>query len=82
VELALLQRVPERWRLHAHHWLILHGRHVCKARAPLCPGCVIRDLCRYPGKVLPPGPFQDQPPGQPQAQPPRQPARRQRQPRA
>jgi endonuclease-3 len=82
VELALLQRVPERWRLHAHHWLILHGRHVCKARAPLCPGCVIRDLCRYPGKVLPPGQFQDQPPGQPQAQPPRQPARRQRQPRA
>jgi endonuclease-3 len=76
VEAALLQRVPERWRLHAHHWLILHGRHVCKARAPLCPACVIRALCRYPGKVLPPG----QPPDQPQ--PPGKPARRQRQPRA
>lgn len=48
VERRLLQCVPRRFRLHAHHWLILHGRYVCTARRPRCPGCPIRDLCEYP----------------------------------
>ncbi len=52
VELQLLRRTPQRWLSHAHHWLILHGRYVCKARAPTCPGCVIRDLCRYEAKTM------------------------------
>lgn len=51
VEERLLERVPDRYRRHAHHWLILHGRYVCKARKPDCPGCAIRDLCRYPDKT-------------------------------
>jgi endonuclease-3 len=46
VEQALLKRVPERWRLHAHHWLILHGRYVCQARSPQCSACAVRPLCR------------------------------------
>ncbi len=52
VERALLKRVPADFRLDAHHWLILHGRYVCKARKPDCPGCVIRDVCRYRDKTL------------------------------
>ena len=51
VELALLKHVPEEFRQDAHHWLILHGRYVCVARKPLCPACVIRDLCEYPAKT-------------------------------
>ena len=51
VEDALLKRVPDRYRMHAHHWLILHGRYVCKARKPDCPQCVVRDLCRYRDKT-------------------------------
>ncbi len=51
VEAALERVVPERWRLHAHHWLILHGRYVCTARAPKCGGCVERDLCGFPEKT-------------------------------
>ena len=51
VEDALLKRVPAEYLLDAHHWLILHGRYVCKARKPECPACVIRDLCRYPDKT-------------------------------
>jgi endonuclease III len=43
--------VPEPYLLHAHHWLILHGRYVCKARKPDCPACAIRDLCRFPDKT-------------------------------
>lgn len=45
VERKLLKVVPEQWLRHAHHWLILHGRYVCKARVPLCPTCKVRDLC-------------------------------------
>jgi endonuclease-3 len=51
VELALERRVPEPYVQHAHHWLILHGRYVCKARKPDCPSCVVRDLCRYKAKT-------------------------------
>lgn len=51
VEHKLLKRVPAEFRQHAHHWLILHGRYVCKARKPNCPHCVIRDLCRYKAKT-------------------------------
>jgi endonuclease-3 len=47
---ALERIVPEPFRLHAHHWLILHGRYVCKARRPECWRCPIADLCRYPDK--------------------------------
>ena len=43
--------VPEPYLLQAHHWLILHGRYVCKARKPDCPACTIRDLCRFPDKT-------------------------------
>jgi endonuclease-3 len=43
--------VPEPYLLQAHHWLILHGRYVCKARKPDCPVCTIRDLCRFPDKT-------------------------------
>jgi endonuclease-3 len=42
---------PRRWLRHAHHWLILHGRYVCKARKPDCPRCVVRDLCAYAEKT-------------------------------
>ena len=51
VELRLLKRVPEQYRLHAHHWLILHGRYTCKARKPECPNCVVNDLCLFRGKT-------------------------------
>ena len=51
VEDKLLKAVPTEYRLNAHHWLILHGRYVCKARKPDCPQCVIRDLCRYRDKT-------------------------------
>jgi len=52
VERGLEAVVPDRWRRHAHHWLILHGRYVCKARRPACPDCVIRDLCGYAEKTV------------------------------
>ena len=51
VELKLMKRVPEEYRMHAHHWLILHGRYTCKARKPECPGCVVNDLCTFRGKT-------------------------------
>jgi len=51
VESRLLKFVPEEFRHHAHHWLILHGRYVCKARKPDCPECLIRDLCEYRDKT-------------------------------
>jgi endonuclease-3 len=50
VEDGLLRVVPNEYKRHAHHWLILHGRYVCKARAPDCPRCLINDLCRWPEK--------------------------------
>jgi endonuclease-3 len=52
VELALEKKVPERFKLHAHHWLILHGRYTCTARKPFCPTCVVRDLCRFKDKTM------------------------------
>ena len=50
VEDRLMRLVPKEYRLDAHHWLILHGRYTCKARKPLCPTCIVRDLCEFPGK--------------------------------
>jgi endonuclease-3 len=52
VEMKLIEVVPERYRLHAHHWLILHGRYTCIARRPLCEKCIIADLCKWPGKTV------------------------------
>ena len=51
VEDGLLKAVPPQYLHDAHHWLILHGRYVCKARKPDCPHCVIRDLCRFKDKT-------------------------------
>ena len=56
VELALLEVVPDHYLLHAHHWLILHGRYVCKARVPECWRCIIREWCRYEQKTPSPAP--------------------------
>jgi len=53
VEKRLLRFTPEEFRKDAHHWLILHGRYVCKARKPDCPNCVIVDLCEYRDKTKP-----------------------------
>ena len=53
VEDGLLAAVPREFRRHAHHWLILHGRYVCKARRPDCPECPIADLCEYADKTAP-----------------------------
>ena len=50
-ELALLKVIPEAFMLHAHHWLLLHGRYVCKAAKPDCPACIVRDLCEFPDKT-------------------------------
>jgi endonuclease-3 len=52
VELGLEKVVPREYALHAHHWLILHGRYVCKARKPDCPRCIIADLCRFEPKTV------------------------------
>jgi endonuclease III len=51
VEENLEKVVPDAYKLHAHHWLILHGRYTCVARKPLCPTCVVRDLCRFKDKT-------------------------------
>ena len=51
VEKKLLKRTPEAYVLHAHHWLILLGRYICKARKPDCPACPVIDLCRFKGKT-------------------------------
>ena len=47
VENSLIERIPQKYMQHAHHWLILHGRYVCKARNPLCNECIIADICRH-----------------------------------
>src|ERR1700739_917311 len=54
VEDGLVATTPPEFRQNAHHWLILHGRYVCTARAPKCPGCIIRDLCEYKQKTKAP----------------------------
>lgn len=51
VEKKLLKVTPQDYALHAHHWLILHGRYICKARKPDCPACSVQDLCRFKGKT-------------------------------
>jgi len=51
VEAKLMKFVPLEFRRDAHHWLILHGRYICKARRPACPVCIIADLCEYPHKT-------------------------------
>jgi endonuclease-3 len=51
VEAVLERTTPDKWKRHAHHWLILHGRYICKARKPDCPACPISDLCEYPDKT-------------------------------
>ena len=55
VETKLLQRVPERWRVDAHHWLILHGRYVCLARSPRCDACAVRRWCDLGASTMPSG---------------------------
>lgn len=52
VEKELMKRIPTHWLLHAHHWLVLHGRYICKARKPLCPTCPVRNECHYPNKTV------------------------------
>ena len=52
VEQELERATPARFKRHAHHWLILHGRYVCKARKPDCPSCIVNDLCRFKGKTV------------------------------
>ncbi len=52
VELKLLEVIPAKYMMHAHHWLILHGRYTCLARRPLCEKCIIADLCKWPGKTV------------------------------
>jgi endonuclease III len=53
VELGLLAAVPEPYLMHAHHWLILHGRYICQAKKPRCGDCLIADLCESADKALP-----------------------------
>lgn len=50
-ERTLVEKIPQEFLYHAHHWLILHGRYTCKARKPDCPNCIIRDLCEYKHKT-------------------------------
>ncbi len=59
VERGLIKFVPDQFKQHAHHWLILHGRYVCKAQKPDCPNCIISDLCEYKAKT--PDPLAHQP---------------------
>ena len=61
VEQALMRRVPKEYLLHAHHWLILHGRYVCTARKPLCANCVVGDLCGWREKTWRPRDVQSEP---------------------
>ena len=52
VEKKLLEIIPDHYKHHAHHWLILHGRYICKARKPECTKCLISDLCEYQAKTI------------------------------
>jgi len=52
VERKLEKKIPAKWKLHAHHWLILHGRYICKARKPDCALCPVQDLCGFKAKVF------------------------------
>ena len=52
VERAIEDQIPADYQHHAHHWMILHGRYHCKARKPMCPTCIIRDLCQFEDKTL------------------------------
>jgi endonuclease-3 len=52
VEDELVKVTPDEYKRNAHHWLILHGRYVCKARKPNCDACLIEDLCEYPEKTI------------------------------
>jgi endonuclease-3 len=51
VELGLEKRIPDKWKQHAHHWLILHGRYICKARKPDCTACPVHAQCHYKAKT-------------------------------
>ncbi len=51
VERGLVRRTPDRWKRHAHHWLILHGRYICKARKPECWRCPVADICKFNAKT-------------------------------
>ena len=51
VEKRLVKLIPDEFLVDAHHWMILHGRYVCKARTPDCPNCLINDLCEYRKKT-------------------------------
>ncbi|MBL6785076.1 MAG: endonuclease III [Rickettsiales bacterium] len=51
-EKQLLKKIPDKYKLHAHHWLILHGRYICKARKPICNICKINQICKFKEKTL------------------------------
>ncbi len=51
VEKKLEKKIPKQYVRHSHHWMILHGRYVCKARKPDCPNCLVEDLCKFKGKT-------------------------------
>jgi endonuclease-3 len=51
VERAIEDHIPAEFQMHAHHWMILHGRYVCKARRPVCANCIVADLCRFEEKT-------------------------------
>jgi endonuclease-3 len=59
IEDQLLKVVPDKYKPHAHHWLILHGRYVCVARKPKCYACVVRDVCPYKPKTKAPAPAEE-----------------------
>jgi len=65
VELGLLKVIPKQYMLHAHHWLILHGRYVCIARKPECYRCIIAEWCRFQPKTPPPPDWDGAPAGKP-----------------
>jgi len=68
VEMKLLKVTPKRYLLHAHHWLILHGRYVCVARKPECYRCIIAEWCRFQPKTPPPKDWDGAPTGTAMAQ--------------